>query len=248
MAPDQADWGSPQHDRRRRSGLRWKLALAALAVLGAAAGAATIMLLRHHAAAGTNGSPGSSSSSSQPGQPVPAGLTGASINTAIDEPIAAPPAGYQAYNLSSTTAGTTAGFRIGYPTGWAVRPVSTVRIQFTDPGLNAYLRVDLTPHTFTNMLAEAQYIEQQSLAKHYFPGYQRVGLARLNIRGTPGAYWKFTWNDNGVRQEALDLLYIANTSAGQQSYALYFTAPAGSWTAMHKYFNVEAATFAPVPS
>jgi hypothetical protein len=29
---------------------------------------------------------------------------------------------------------------------------------------------------------------------------------------------------------------------------LYFTAPAGSWTAMHKYFNVEAATFAPVPS
>jgi hypothetical protein len=217
-------------------------------VLGAAAGAATIMLLRHHTVAGTGGSSGSSSSSSQPGLPPPAGLTGASINTAVDEPLAAPPAGYQAYNLSSATARTTAGFRIGYPTAWAVSPVSTVRIQFTDPNLNAYLRVDLTPHTFTNMLTEAQFIEQQSLAKHYFPGYKRVGLARLNIRGRPGAYWKFTWNDNGVPQEALDLMYIANTSAGQQSYALYFTAPYSSWDAMHKYFDVEAATFAPVAS
>ena len=49
-------------------------------------------------------------------------------------------------------------------------------------------------------------------------------------------------------QEVLDLMYIANTPAGPQSYALYFTAPKAQWNALHVDFDPEAQTFAPLPS
>ena len=104
--------------------------------------------------------------------------------------------------------------------------------------------VDLTPHTYQNMAQEAQYIEAKSRAK--FPGYQRVNLEPLTIRGTPGAFWKFTWTDNGVPQTALDLLFVLNTASGQQSYALYATAPTSMWQQLQPVFDEELRTFAPL--
>jgi hypothetical protein len=96
------------------------------------------------------------------------------------------------------------------------------------------------------MVAEAQYIETQS--KPRFPGYQRIGLAAIKIRGTQGSYWKFTWMDAGVQQEAIDLLFVLHTSAGPQSYALYMTAPANILAQIRPIFDEEAETFATVPS
>jgi len=71
--------------------------------------------------------------------------------------------------------------------------------------------------------------------------------ATTSIRGTGGSFWKFTWLDNGVQQEAIDLLFVAQTSAGPQSYALYMTAPANMWTQMRPTFDEEVETFAPQP-
>jgi hypothetical protein len=106
--------------------------------------------------------------------------------------------------------------------------------------------VDLTPHTYKNdMLREATYIRNQSLSR--FPDYRQLGLARLTIRGQPGSYWKFTWDDAGVQQEAIDLLYVAQTSAGPQSYAMYMTAPASKWNQLRPVFDEEMETFNPMP-
>jgi hypothetical protein len=89
------------------------------------------------------------------------------------------------------------------------------------------------------MVQEAQYIETQSIP--HFPGYQRKDLKALTIRGTPGSFWKFTWMDNGVEQEALDFLFIQD----KQSYALYATAPASMWNQMQSVFDEEVRSFAP---
>ena len=94
------------------------------------------------------------------------------------------------------------------------------------------------------MLQEAQYIKSQSLARNRFPGYSQLGLAATTIRGTTGSYWKFTWMDNGVEQEAIDLLFVLQTPAGPQSYALYMTAPASRWTQLRPIFDEMAETFA----
>ena len=117
----------------------------------------------------------------------------------------------------------TAGFSIAAPASWQ-KSTSGHQTYLKDPAdPNRNILIDLTPHTYPDMLREARYIEAQS-APH-FPGYHRVGMAAWKIRGASGAWWKFTWNRKGVQQEALDLLFVAQTSAGPQSYALYMTAP-----------------------
>jgi hypothetical protein len=140
----------------------------------------------------------------------------------------------------------TAGFTIAVPPNWQ-KSTSGHQTYLTDPtDSNTNVLVDLTPHTYPDMLREAQYIEAQSIP--HFPGYHRVGMAATQVRGTTGAWWKFTWNKKGVQQEALDLLFVLQTSAGPQSYALYVTAPESKFDQMRPIFDEEAETFATLPS
>jgi hypothetical protein len=220
----------------------WKIALVVLAVIGAGAGAAVVLLIHHNDA--TRGTAASSSSSSRSTGTLPPSTL--QIVDAINEQSTATlPAGYATYSQPAS-ANEKAGFSLAAPTSWKTS-TSGYQTYLRDPTLaNVNLLVDLTPHTHMNdMLAEATYIRDQSEAR--FPGYQQLGLARLTIRGQPGSYWKFTWDDAGVQQEAIDLLYVAQTSAGPQSYALYMTAPVSEWSQMRPVFDEEMETFNPMP-
>jgi hypothetical protein len=216
--------------RRRRAGL-W-ITLVLLAVLGAAAGAATITLLRY------NGSPA--------GTLPPATLQ---IVDAVNDHHGALPAGWD--TVTHQAAGTeTAGFTIAAPTAWK-KSASGHQTILADPAENAKTVIDLTRHTFPNdMVAEGQYIRSNSLRAGHFPGYSQagagMGVFATTIRGTHGAFWKFTWDDGGVTQEAIDLLFVLDTPAGAQSYALYMTAPASMWNQMRPTFDEQAETFAPL--
>jgi serine/threonine protein kinase len=226
---------------RRRRGLWWKIALVVLALVGAGAGAATVLLLhKNHS--------GGSTTSSSPTLASPA--TAPQIVDAINmTPPSGLPAGWAAFtHRASAAAGEAAGFTIGAPGNWT--PSTSGHQTFLrDPSAYAYILVDLTPHTYPrDMLAEARYIQSQTLARGNFPGYILQGLARHVIRGTPGAYWKFTWQHDGVRQEVIDLFFVAHTSAGPQSYALYMTAPASMFDQLRPTFDEAAETFAPQPS
>ena len=229
--------------RKRRTGL-W-LALVLLAVLGAGAGAATIVLLRHDTTGtplGGSSSPATSSSSGT----LPPPETAPQIVNAVNEHTTGPlPAGWTTVTRPAT--GTeTAGFSIAKPTNWT-SSASGYQNYLYDPSANANILIDLTPHTYPNdMLKEAQYIKRQSLAQNRFPGYLDDGLQAETIRGRPGAWWKFTWVDKGVNQEAIDLLVVLHTPAGAQSYALYMTAPQSMWNQMRPIFDEMVETFAPL--
>jgi hypothetical protein len=232
--------------RRERSGLWWKIALVVLAVIGAGAGAAVVLLIHHNDTAAAHGTGPSSSSSPGSSSSASTTTTGLPIIEAIDKPsTGALPAGYSTYSQPAA-ANETAGFSLAAPTSWKAS-TSGYQTYLRDPTLaNVNLLVDLTPHTYmSDMLKEATYIRNQSLPR--FPGYKQRGLTRLTIRGQPGAWWKFTWDDAGVQQEAIDLLYVAQTSAGPQSYALYMTAPASEWSQMQAAFDREMETFNPMP-
>jgi hypothetical protein len=230
---------------RRRSGLWWKIAIVVLAVIGAGAGAAVVILLHQNH---TSGSPGQSTSA-----PAGGGGTGASASAsppqiidAINQSPGSLPSGYTTYSVP-TGSGEQAGFTLGAPTNWKAS-TSGYQTTFADPSASdTNLLVDLTPHMYPNdMLKEATYIRDNSIKK--FPGYKQLGMARLTIRGQPGAYWKYTWDNNGVQQEVLDLLYMAPTSGGTQSFALYMTAPASAWDQMRPVFDEEMRTFKPAGS
>ena len=236
--------------RPRRSGFGWKAAVVALAIVGAAAGAGTVVLLHQgHSGSpqgqgqttGTGSASGSPSGSSSASLPPPT----LQIIDAVNRPATGSlPSGF---TMTSQPAASNekAGFTIAVPPNWQ-KSTSGHQTYLTDPtDSNTNVLVDLTPHTLPNMLREAQYIEAQSIPR--FPGYHRVGMAATSVRGTAGAWWKFTWNKKGVQQEALDLLFVLNTSAGPQSYALYVTAPESKFDQMRPIFDEEAETFATLP-
>ena len=240
--------------RPRRSGFGWKAAVVALAIVGAAAGAGTVVLLHQgHSGSpqgqgqtgtgtGTGTASGSASGSSSASLPPPT----LQIIDAINKPATGSlPSGF---TMTSQPAGSneTAGFTIAVPPSWQ-KSTSGHQTYLTDPAdSNTNVLIDLTPHTYPDMLREAQYIEAQSIPR--FPGYHRVGMAASQVRSTTGAWWKFTWNKKGVQQEALDLLFVLHTSAGPQSYALYVTAPESKFDQMRPTFDEEAETFATLPS
>jgi hypothetical protein len=225
--------------RKRRTGA-W-IALVLLALLGAAGGAAAILLLRHNTTTSTTGGGGTSTSSAgTTGTLPPASLQ---ILDAINRTPGALPAGWSTVTHQAG-AGEAAGFTIARPSAWT-QSTSGHQTYLRDPSANVNILVDLTPHTFPgNMLEEAEYIKSQSLTNNRFPGYSQLGLAATTIRGTHGSYWKFTWTDNGVQQEAIDLLFVLQTPSGAQSYALYMTAPASMWSQLRPTFDEAAERFA----
>jgi serine/threonine protein kinase len=249
QAPSAPPWSGAEYapSGRRRSGLGWKAAVAALAIIGAGAGAGAVVLLNQH----HSGSPKGGSSTSAPASTSAAGNTGSTgstggtlppalLTTAINQPLTGPPpAGYK--NLTQAATGKeSAGFTINYPTDWTVVPKAPYETWLYAPQAGVNMLVDLTPHTYPgDMVQEAQYIETQSIPK--FPGYQRIDLKAWPIRGTQGSFWKFTWMNNGVKQEALDFLFIQDN----QSYALYATAPASMWNQLQPVFDEEVRSFAP---
>jgi len=253
-SPQPPAWSGAEYapTRPRRSGFGWKAAVVALAIVGAAAGAGTVVLLHQghsgspqgqgQTGTGTGSAPGSASGSSSASLPPPT----LQIIDAINKPATGSlPSGF---TMTSQPAASneTAGFTIAVPPSWQ-KSTSGHQTYLTDPAdSNTNVLIDLTPHTYPDMLREAQYIEAQSIPR--FPGYHRVGMAATQVRGTTGAWWKFTWNKKGVQQEALDLLFVLHTPAGSQSYALYVTAPESKFDQMRPTFDEEAETFATLPS
>jgi len=241
---------------RRRSGGWWKIGLVVLAVVGVIAGATTVVLLNHNSTTsstppGNTSSPGSTPATGPGSASTPAtgGATLPSANTQIVDAInmqrtGALPAGFTTYSQPASS-NENAGFSLAEPSNWAPS-ASGYQTYLRDPSANANILIDLTPHTYPNdMVQEARYIKTNSLNR--FPGYTQLGLQATNIRGRSGAFWKFTWDDQGVQQEVIDLLFVLQTPAGSQSYALYMTAPEALWTQLRPVFDEMAETFTTVP-
>jgi len=146
--------------------------------------------------------------------------------------------------VQPSQAGTTAGFSIDIPPGWTETRSGLVT-DFQDSNGDRAREVDRSPHTYDNMLTEARYIKQTSLAQGRFPGYYQVHLEGVPVRNTNGAFWQFTWTRGGTLTLTDDILFIDD----QQSYAVYFRAPDKNWnTKFLPQFKKMLSTFQVVQS
>jgi eukaryotic-like serine/threonine-protein kinase len=230
--------GAGRGENRRRTAL---IAIGVVVVLIAVAGG--LLLLRshrHHKVASQSGTTTSSSgSASQPRTPV-----AAAAGVASTGPL---PSGWQWYTASAATLGTNAGFKLAIPDGWNAYPKGDM-VLFEAPGNDTFLQVDLTPHTKDSMVAEARYLAALTPEQGKFPGYADQSIRPVNIRHSAGAAWGFTWQDPALgRVRALDLMFIARTSARQQSFALYMSTPDAAFSGNLATFTEEMRTFQPVP-
>jgi len=186
-----------------------------------------------------------------------ANQTGSSVsNTTSDSPVAAaagapstgpPPAGYRSVTVGAATLGSTSGFTIAVPDTWKFSIRGTAAFAEAPTG-GAFLQIDLTPHTYGDMLREGRYLAAVTQEQGKFPGYLGLGIRLANVRGTRGAAWQFSWQSPALgRVRALDLVYNASTSAGLQSFALYMSSPNTAWNSNLAAFDEEVRTFRPYP-
>jgi hypothetical protein len=177
---------------------------------------------------GPSTSPASSTTPAGPLPPVTQDTP--TVVRAIDDHNDTMPDGYTPYALHPSAAGTSAGFMIDVPPGWRLDQQTPRRIFFRAPDGVSNLEVDLTPHTKADMVAEGQYLKQQTLAKGQFPQYKEIDLLPQNVLGTRGALWRFDWTDpkTGIQLRVDDMLFILPTPNGPQSYAIFMIAPEGN--------------------
>jgi tRNA A-37 threonylcarbamoyl transferase component Bud32 len=240
-APDLARQYAPGTGGRDQSGSRRgrMIALIVAALIAAAAiGGGLAYALRNHSNSGAAQTTGNSSTANLP-QSV----------QALDNQSSAVPTGWSPESVSPADTGTTAGFTIDIPPGWTVKSAG-LRTYLYAPNEAQNMEIDLTPHTYTNMVKEAMLVEKESVARGAFPNYKRVKTIAVPVRGTNGAFWQFTWvPSSGVKMRADDIFFIARTSAGSQSYAIYFQSPDYLWnhTAL-PLFSKMLRTFKTVPA
>ena len=211
--------GTVGHSQRSRRRGR-TVALIIIAVLVAAAiGAGAALALRHHNSSGGSGNTASNTANVATKTPF------VSVN-ALNNPSSTIPAGWAVEKVQPSDANTTAGFSVDVPPGWVVQRAGPVT-HFTGP-YGLVMKIDLTAHTYPNMVTEATYIERQSMVSH--PGYTLVHLQAVPIRGTTGAFWQYTWTPAGrAKMLADDILFIKPTPAGAQSYAIEIKAHNNGW-------------------
>jgi hypothetical protein len=214
--------------------------ISAAVVVAAAAGAGAALAVN-----------GNSSGSAPPAASNPASANLPASVQALDDPSNTIPAGWTRETVRPSATGTRAGFSIAVPPGWTEKR-SGLTTYFYAPDGAWFMKVDLTAHTYPNMLTEAKYLERQVVASGQLPNYKRADLKAVPIRGTNGAFWQFTWTlSGGAKTRADDILFIKPTGAGSQSYAIYFRAPTpgNDWSTKYlPVFKRMLRTFRTVPS
>jgi hypothetical protein len=151
---------------------------------------------------------------------------------ALDNPVSAAPSSFASQAFTPAQTGTTDGFSIAYPADWHVKQNSSSpqRVFFDAPDAVSNVEVDLTAHTKSTMVAEAQYLKSQTLALGTFPGYKQIQLSAEDVRGTSGAIWEFYYTDSaGTLIKVEDILFVLHTKNGPQSYAILAASPDHVW-------------------
>ncbi|GGN22032.1 putative Ser/Thr protein kinase [Actinoplanes campanulatus] len=118
------------------------------------------------------------------------------------------------------------GFALAVPPGWR-RSMDGNEVCFSDPGGRRALRVNVSPVVTRQPLAYWQGREKASLARGDLPGYQRISMGVLLLKGG-GADWEYTWRPDSrtVRHERRVLV-----AAGSRSYLLRWTVADPDWAA-----------------
>jgi serine/threonine protein kinase len=206
-----------------RQGWPWRgrAVLAAAVVLVAVAA----LLARHLLAGG----PPKAVHGRPPATPAPV----RSPTTPKPTPSSALPDGYRWYHDRTK-------FSIGVPDGWTVSHRGHY-LYVDDPKSARYLIVDQTGSPKSDPLKDWR--EQERNRTSSYPGYHRIRLESVRYpQAKKAADWEFTYDGSHGRTHILNRNVLVN---GRHAYALYWSAPQGSWTESRGVFDAFAATFRP---
>lgn len=117
------------------------------------------------------------------------------------------------------------GFQLALPGGWTRRADGEVAC-FTDPGGNRSFQVLANGPVVADPVGHWVQAEQSALADGALPGYQRIGMAPLDLKNG-GADWEYTWQpEPGVRRHERRLLLSMGPS---RAYVMDWTSGDPDW-------------------
>jgi hypothetical protein len=186
---------------------------------------------------GTGGDPDSGSGSdtaTDPGEAAPTtpeDNSGSGGGEAQDPNAPMVPEGYQVFRDSE--------YKVAVPDGWTITEETETRKVYSDPETGRYLLVEEggTP----NGDPFEDWTEQETFFRDQIPGYELVGIERVDYRDFEAADWEFTRDSDWGR------MHIRNRAVvdGNQAFALYWAAPVDDWEASLPVFEDIAASFEP---
>src|SRR5262249_12067752 len=115
-------------------------------------------------------------------------------------------------------------------------------VYLTDPAnAGIFLLIDQSDQPKPDPLADWR--QQQASREGTYPDYQLIRLTAVRYpQAEKAADWEFTYQHRGLPTRVLNRNVRRNA---HHAYALYWTPPAGDWTASYHYFQSFAATFRP---
>ena len=223
--------GSPTHRGRsgrsgRRRGRRGLLVVVGLAVLAVLAGGVAVFGLKPagNAKAGTGHSapPATTASGRASASPSASGL----------------PAGFVPYTDPT-------GFSLAIPAGWSVTHSGQDGhlVYIREPTGNRYLMIDHGTQPKPDPVAD--WVQQERQRRGGWPGYHRIRIAAVPHYFVASADWEFTYTaDYGP----VHVVNRGTVTDAHDAYGMFWSTPAGQWSASLPYFSVFTSTFKPAPA
>ncbi|MGI8697985.1 MAG: serine/threonine-protein kinase [Mycobacteriales bacterium] len=214
---------------------------------------AAVLFLRDTSPGDTASQRGTTSPSPGAGRPTPSQSPSAPL--VVAPPVVAPTSPAPAKTPGSSSPPSSAGaglpagwgrytdpvgYSYGHPAAWTQRSRSK-GVEFVNPS-GGYVRVDSQRPPSSSALAALQAQEKTFRAK--YPGYQRLQLKTISIKGTDdAAVWEFTFPVSGTTQHGLDV----NLATGGRGYALYYQGLDATWATSQDQIDAFFASFRPAP-
>jgi hypothetical protein len=184
----------------------------------------------------TDSGPGGDTETTDPGDTpatTPEDNSGSGNGESEDPDAPVTPDGYQVFRDSE--------YKVALPEGWTVTEESDTRKVYSDPETGRYLLLEEGGEP--NGDPYRDWVRQErDYWRYNIPGYELVGIERVDYRDFEAADWEFTRDSDYGR------MHIRNRAVvdGDQAFALYWAAPVEDWEASQAVFDEIAASFEPL--
>ena len=131
-------------------------------------------------------------------------------------------------------------YKVALPDGWTITEETETRKVYSDPDTGRYLLLEEGGEP--NGDPYKDWVRQETYFSDTIPGYELLGIERVDYRDFDAADWEF------MRDSDWGRMHIRNRAVvdGDQAFALYWAAPEDDWEASLPVFEDIAASFEPL--
>jgi hypothetical protein len=137
------------------------------------------------------------------------------------------------------------GFSLAIPAGWSVTHAGENGhlVYIREPAGNRYLLIDHGTQPKADPVAD--WTQQEQTRRDGWPDYHRIRIVAVPHYFVASADWEFTYTANNG---PVHVINRGTVTDAHDAYGMFWSTPAGQWSASLPYFSVFTSTFKPAPA